>query len=137
MNSRRRNTNQHITGFYGAPIYYSVLFNYSNAESGKVIFILGIESGHFSGLTSDDCTSCLYTSVGYTLDNLLYLFGKVFAAGDIVKEKKRFPAAAGYIVGTHGNTVDSHCIMFVHGKGYLQFRTYSIGSGYQNRLPVL
>ncbi len=104
----------------------------AHRESRQVILVFRIEAGHLCGLAADQGSACLLTPVTYALDDLGDLLGEVFAAGNVIEEKERFAARAGYIVDTHGNAVDADSVVSVHQESEFEFCPDAVCSGQKN-----
>ena len=109
-------TDEHIAGFRVPAGDQVLLIHDSYRESGQVIFVHRIESGHFGRLAADQGRSRLLTAFRHAADDGCDLLRFIFAAGDIIQEKQRLPARAGDIIHTHGYTVDTDGVMLVHQK---------------------
>ena len=117
MNAGRSNADQRITRFEIFARNELVLFAYSNGKAGKVIFLIRHQTGVLRRFTADKSTSCLHTAVCNALNDLLDLFRIILSAGNIIEEEKRLCTAAGNIIHTHCNTVNSDGIVLIHKKG--------------------
>ena len=82
--------------------------------SGKVVFIFGIESGHFGSFSAYKSTSAHNASVSYAGDYGSDFFGNIFAACNVVEEYERSCTAADYIVHAHCYAVNTDSIVLVH-----------------------
>ena len=68
---------------------------------------------------------------GYARNDSGDFFGNVFTASDIVKEEKRFCAAANNVVYAHCNAVDTDGIVLILNKCELKLCSYAVGAAYE------
>lgn len=70
------------------------------------------------------------------LNDLRSSFYIEFATGEVVQKEQWFSTLHQNIIHTHGNQVDTNRCMACVLECQFEFRTHSVCSGYQYRLPV-
>ena len=122
---------KHISRFHIAAIYYLSSVHKPNGKARKVIFVLGVEAGHFRSFAANKRAACLSAAFCHTAYYFGYFFGIVFAAGDIVKKEKWLCSAADYVVYTHCHAVYTYSIVFICKKSNFKLCAYAVGARYQ------
>jgi hypothetical protein len=89
----------------------------ANGKPGKVVLVLAIHAGHFSRLSTDQCTLSLPATLGYSLDDCLGIIDFQLPGGIVVKEEQGLGAAGKNIIDAHGDQVDANGVMFVQQPG--------------------
>ena len=111
-------------------------FNRANTKTGQIIIAGLIHSGHFRGFPANQRASRLLTAIRDTGDNL---FGNaVFqkAGCKIVEKKERFSALYNQIVDTHGNQINSDCVVNAGVDGNFQLGADAIIGSHQQRVAI-
>ena len=107
--------------------------DHADAETGQVVLVLGIETGHFCGFAAHQRAAGLHAALAHALDDIGDALGHVFAAGDVVQKDEGLCAAAHYVVYAHGHAVDAHGVVLVHQKGDFELGAHAVGAGNQHR----
>ena len=126
-------SNERVAVAHGAAVQYPLLIHEADGKAGEVVFVLGIEAGHFGGLAAYERGSGLDAALRHALDDIRDALRYVLAAGDVVQEKERLCAGADDIVHAHGHAVYAHRVVLVHQEGELELRTHAVGAGDQHR----
>ena len=134
MDSGGSDSDQHVTHLYLCSVYKLALLDDSGCVAGYVIFPILIHAGHFGSLAANKGAAGLAAAFGDSGDYCLNHFRTGLALGDIVKEYKRFSSLCKDVIDAHGNSVDADGVVLVHRKGYLEFRSDTVGSAHENRL---
>ena len=134
VDSGGSDSDQHVTHLYLCSVYKFALLDDSGCVAGYVIFPILIHAGHFGSLSANKGTAGLAAAFGDSGDYCLNHFRTGLALGDIVKEYKRFSSLCKDVIDAHGNSVDADGVVLVHRKGYLEFRSDTVGSAHENRL---
>ena len=131
MYAAGRQCDDNVASFHGFVVQDFIFVNNAYCKTSQIVFVFGIETGHFCCFTADESSTGLYTAFCYAGNNGCYFFREVFAYGNIVQEEQRFCAAANDVVDTHSHTVDTYCVMFVHQKRQFQFCANTVSTAYQ------
>ena len=126
--------NDHIAGCHGAVVQDLALIHCAHGKAGQVVFILGVEAGHFGGFAAHQCAAGLHAALGHALDQIGDLFGHILAAGNVIQKYQRLGTGADHIVHAHGHTVDAHGVVLVHDHGNAQLGAHAVGAADQHRM---
>ena len=116
MHPGGRKCQHHVARFHRLIVDDILLVDRTDGKTGEIVFVHGIEAGHFRGFAADERAAGLHTALRHAGDNRRNLFRHILAAGDIIEEEKRTRTAANDVVYTHGDTVDADGVMLVHEK---------------------
>src|SRR5699024_3651294 len=106
----------------------------TDAETSEIIMMFVIHIRHLCGLSADQGTLGLYTSIRNALNDLFDHLWMVLANGDVIQEEHRQCALYEHIVDTHGHRIDTDRIVFVRLKGDHQLRADTICTTDEHRL---
>ena len=134
VNTAGRKCDDNISCLHLCIVNNLVLINYTNSKTCKVVFINGIETGHFRCFAADKCSTGLNAALSYTRYDCSNLFRKILAYSYIVKEEQRFCTATDNVIYAHSNAVDTNSIMLICKKCHLKLCTNTVSTAYQNRL---
>ena len=123
-----------LDGFAGDDFF---ALDYADDESGEIVFAVGIEAGHLSGLAANEGAAVVLAGVGETFD---HFFGDAlleFANSEVVHEKHGRGALHSDVINAMINQVGADSVVHVHFKGELQLGAHAIHAGNQNRIEIL
>ena len=83
---------------------------------------------------ADERAAGLNTALCNAGDDGGYLFGHVFANGDVIKKEQGLCTAADHVVYTHGNAVDADGVMLVHELCQTELGAHAVRAGDENGL---
>ena len=124
---------EHVPLLHGFLIQNFALVHHAYAETGQVVFVLGVEAGHLGGLTAHQRAARLHAALGHAAHDLRHALGHVLAHSHVVQKELGLCAAADDVVDAHGHAVDAHGVMLVHQKGQLELGAHAVGAADQHR----
>ena len=136
MDPGGRQTQEDVPGLHLVPGDHLAPFHHAYAEAGDVVFVLGIEPGHFSGFPADQGTAAFLAGIGHPFDDVGDFLGFHLGGGDVIQEEQRFRPLDQDIIDAHGHGVLADGVVTVHHKGDLQLGAHTVGTGNQHRILV-
>ncbi len=112
------------------------LFHDAYGKAGDVVFVFGVEAGHFSGFSADEAGAGLDAALGHALDDGGDPVGVVLPAGDVVQEEEGLGPQADDVIDAHGHGIDSDGVVGVHVEGQLELGPDPVGPGDQDGLFI-
>ena len=88
-----------------------ILLHDANTKTGEIIIRFLVHAGHFSGLSAEQCRSCLTATFRYSLDDRCRDRRFQSTAAVVIQEEQRLGTLSYDIVYTHGDEVDTHGVM--------------------------
>ena len=134
MNTGRSDSHENISHLYLGSVDKFGLFHNSGSVTCDVIFSVAIHTRHLSSLTTDESTSSLTASLCNTGNDSLDLGRNVLSYSHIVQEEERLRTLRENIIDTHGDSIDTDCVMLVHRECEFEFGSDTVGSAHENRL---
>ncbi len=123
----------HVPCLLAGGIENFVLIDDTHRKARKVVLLVGHKTRVLGGLAANKSAARLNAALGYSRNDIRYLFGDILSAGDIVQEKLGLRAAAYDVVDAHRHAVDTHGVVPVHSESDLYFGTHAVGARDQNR----
>ena len=110
----------HIALFDGFVVQDFILIDNAYGEACQIVFILGIEAGHFCRFAANQCRTGLHTAFCHAANDGGNLFREVLADCDIVQEEQGLCTNTNDIVYAHSHAVNPYGIMLIHQKCQFQ-----------------
>ena len=124
-------------GEFLALVHALAFFHNTDDGAADIILAGSVKIGHLSRLAADQGAVVLTAGFGKAGDQLLENRGFQFAGADIVQEEERLRAQNSDIIHTVIDQIGTYRVVFVQGKGDLEFGAYAVHAGNQYRLFVL
>lgn len=126
--------NKYISRFLRFRVYYFFPVHNAYGKACQIVFVLRHKTRVFRSFAPYKSAACLNAALGNSRNDLGYLFGAVFSAGDIIQKEQRLCSAADNVVDAHRNAVDTYGVVLIHNKRYLYFCSHPVCSRNENRL---
>ena len=101
MNAARRKRDHNVSLRHTAVVEDVFFIDHSDGKTRQIVFVFRIKARHFRRFAADKRRAAENTAVRNAFNDLCYPLGHVFAARDIVEEKKRFCSATDNVVDAH------------------------------------
>ena len=124
-------TDERIARLDAFTVDYFIAFDYAHGKAGDVVFVLGIKSRHFRGLSAYQCAARLTAAVAHALDNIRHLVRNELGLSDIVQKDERFCALADDVVHAHCHRVDADGVVLVQHKGIFELGAHAVRARHQ------
>ena len=86
MYTAGRKSNDDVSLLHSVLVQNLILVDNTEGETGEVILVLRVKAGHFSGLSTREDSTRLYTALCHTRDDGCNALRVVLAAGNVVEE---------------------------------------------------
>lgn len=111
-------------------------FHHTHSETGKIVVVSVIHARHFCGLTANQCTSSLETSLGNTSDHIRGHRHVELGARIIIEEVKRLGTLNDEVVDAHRNKIDTDSVVFPVVKSDTELGSDTVSPRNEDRVLV-
>ncbi len=136
METSGRQSENDVAYFHRFSRYDFFALNHAHDKTGKIVFAVRVESGHFCCLATDQRAAVVFTRVGETFHDFLSDFWFKFARGEVIHEEQWCGALHCDVVHAVIDEIASDRVVDLHFKRYFEFSADTIDARDENGIEI-